>query len=321
MTADAMRQLGLGVLAIGWFVLVLLWPQDSEKNQTADSDLPAARQDLYQSSLTDANFGLLGVDFYETAEGKKHWNIRSGFAELHRKDNYAFLKEVDADFFAAKTGNLVNTTSEYGRSWLDKRLVHLEGNVVIRSRQGYLFTMNQLDYTGSNHQFQSPDFVKMRGPSVARPTLHLQGVGLNADIDREHFRLKRKVTGRKKLAGADWLDISSTSGEFFTNDSVAIFTGKVKSKMPKVDLDSDEFKLTSLPDKEFISAKGNVVLKNRDRVGTAENAYIELGGQQIMLSGKARVDSKGNQILGHVIKIYTDDDRIEVEQAQGKVIN
>jgi LPS export ABC transporter protein LptC/lipopolysaccharide transport protein LptA len=315
-----MRNFGFGLLATAWFIVVLLWPLESNRSRPSEAG-GHADEGLYQSNLTKANFGLLGVDFYETAEGKKHWNIRSDFAELHRKDNYAFLKQVDADFFAEKTGNLVNTTSDYGRSWLDKRLVHLEGNVLIRSRQGYLFAMNQLDYTGANHQFQSSDWVTMRGPDVARPSLHLQGVGLNADIDREHFRLKRKVTGRKKLAGADWLRITSTSGEFYTNDSVAIFTGKVKSQMPKVDIESDEFKLTSLPEKEFIAAKGNVVLKNRDRVGTADSAYIELGGQQIMLSGKARVDSKGNEILGQVIRIYTDDDRIEVEQAQGKVIN
>ncbi len=315
-----MRQLGIGALAVGWFVVVLLWPSDSNRNQPAEGEAPGP-EGLYQSNLTKANFGLLGVDFYETAEGRKHWNIRSEFAELHRKDNYAFLKQVDADFFAQKTGNLVNTTSQYGRSWLDKRLVHLEGDVLIRSRQGYLFSMNQLDYTGANHQFQSNDRVTMRGPNVNRPTLHLTGTGLTADIDREHFRLKRKVTGRKKLEGSEWLNITSNAGEFFTNDSVAVFTGKVKSKMPKVDLDSDEFKLTSLPDKEFISAKGNVVMKNRDRTGTADSAYIELGGEQIILSGKARVDSKGNEILGHTIKIYTNDDRIEVEQAQGKVIN
>lgn len=316
-----MQHVGIGTVAAISFIVVLLWPLDSNDGALKEGDPGPSDEGLYQSSLTKANFGLLGVDFYETSEGRKHWNIRSDFAELHRKDNYAFLKQVDADFFAEKTGNLVNTTSDYGRSWLDKRLVHLEGNVLIRSRQGYLFAMNKLDYTGSNHQFQSADWVTMRGPDVNRPSLHLQGIGLNADIDREHFRLKRKVTGRKKLPDSEWLRITSNSGEFFTNDSMAIFTGKVKSKMPKVDLESDEFKLITVEAKEFISAKGNVVLKNRDRVGTAENAYIELGGQQIMLSGKARVDSKGNEILGHTIKIYTDDDRIEVEQAEGKVIN
>ncbi len=316
-----MRYIGVGIVAALTFIVVLLWPLDSNRGHVAEGEPPPSDEGLYQSSLTKANFGLLGVDFYETSDGRKHWNIRSDFAELHRKDNYAFLKQVDADFFAEKTGNLVNTTSDYGRSWLDKRLVHLEGNVLIKSRQGYLFAMNQLDYTGANHQFQSADWVTMRGPNINRPSLHLQGIGLNADIDREHFRLRRKVTGRKRLPDSEWLRITSNSGEFYTNESIAIFTGKVKSKMPKLDLESDEFKLTTVGDKEFISAKGNVVLKNRDRLGTAESAYIELGGEQIQLSGKAKVNSNGNEILGQVIKIYTNDDRIEVEQASGKVIN
>ena len=144
---------------------------------------------------------------------------------------------------------------------------------------------------------------------------------LIGDIDREHFRLKRKVSGRKRLADSEWLRITSRTGEFFTNSSLAIFTGNVKSTMPKVDIDSDEFTLDSSGGKEFISAKGNVVLRNRDRVGSADSAYIELGGDRILLSGKARVDSKGNEITGQLITIYMNDDRIEVEKAQGKVVN
>jgi LPS export ABC transporter protein LptC/lipopolysaccharide transport protein LptA len=315
-----MRHFGIGLATTTWFIVVLLWPMDSNRSPRATEPTGGGSR-LYQSSLTKANFGLLGVDFYETAEGRKHWNIRSEFAELHRKDNYAFLKQVDADFFAQTTGNVVNTTSDYGRSWLEKRMVHLEGNVLIRSRQGYLFAMNQLDYTGANHQFQSSDWVTMRGPDVNHPAMYLQGIGLNADIDREHFRLKRKVSARKRLVNSQWMRITSQSGEFFTNESIAIFTGKVKAVLPKVEIQSDDFKLDSHTEQESISAKGNVTLKNRDRVGTAESAYIELGGEKIILSGKARVDSKGNEILGQVITIYTDDDRIEVEKAHGKVID
>jgi LPS export ABC transporter protein LptC/lipopolysaccharide transport protein LptA len=317
-----MQYLRRGALGAAWFVVVLLWPLETNRFQFSGVGPGASPRDgLYQSNLTKANFGLLGVDFYETSEGRKHWNIRSDFAELHRRENYAFLKQVDADFFAEKTGNLVNTTSDFGRSWLDKRLVHLEGNVLIHSRQGYLFAMNAVDYTGATHQFHSTDWVTMRGPDLSRPTMYLRGIGLTADIDREHFLLKRKVSARKKLAGQEWLRITSQSGEFFTNESVAVFTGKVKSVMPKIDIDSDEFRLTSNKDKEFIAAKGNVTLRNRDRVGTAESAYIELGGDRIELAGKARVGSKGNEVTGHVIRIYTDDDRIEVEQAQGKVVD
>ena len=39
-------------------------------------------------------------------------------------------------------------------------------------------------------------------------------------------------------------------------------------------IDSDEFTLDSSAGKEFISAKGSVVLRNRDRIGSSEQAYI-----------------------------------------------
>lgn len=70
---------------------------------------------------------------------------------------------------------------------------------------------------------------------------------------------------------------------------------------------------------ETMSAQGKVVLRNKDRVGYAESALIQLGGNEITLSGKARIESKGNRIEGRTIRLYTDDDRIDVEEASGRV--
>lgn len=274
---------------------------------------------LYKSPLTSANFGLLGVQFYETNDGKKHWNIRSKFAELHRKENYAYLQTVDADFYAERTGNVVNAKGDYGRSWIEKRLVALEGNVRVHSKQGYLFTMDRLDYHGENHSFTSEDRVQMRGPSVEKPTTFLRGTGLHADIDREHFTLKKNVNAQKKLKTGDWMKVQSRAGEFYTNDQKAVFTGAVHSVLPNVTMESDALDIQTTKDQESLFAKGHVVLQSKDRVGQADRAEIEIGSNKIVLEGSARVDAKDNQILGRRITLYTDDDRVEVEGAEGKL--
>lgn len=317
------RQLGtvaVYALAFSWGVLLVLWPEaGNEVASLHDESKQATGEGLYKSSLTKANFGLLGVRFYQSSEGKKRWNIKSDFAELHRKENYAFMQVVTAEFLAGKTGNVVLTTSRYGRSLLDKQSVELEGDVTVRSKKGYLFTMDKLNYDGKSHEFTSDDVVNMRGPDIQRPKMTLRGTGLLADVDSEHFFLKKNVTAQRKLSSGDSLRITSRSGEFFTEEQRSVFISKVHSVLPKIGIDSDVLEVSLADEKESMEAHGNVVLKSRDRVGYADSAFLEVGTNRIVLEGKARVDAKDNQIRGRRILLFTDDDRIEVEEAEGKV--
>ncbi len=274
---------------------------------------------LYKASLTEANFGLLGVDFFESADNKRRWKIHSNFVELDRKENNAFMKGVDSLFYAEKTGNQVRTTSDFGRSDIDERLIFLEGNVAIQSMKGFRFTMEKLNYSGKNHEFTSEERVEMKGPDVLRPVMILRGVGLWANIDSEHFIVQRNVTAQKRLKGGKWLEVQSKKGEFFTQDQKARFMGSVQAVLPQATLKSMELEVNAEEEKEFLDAKGDVQLRSRDRIGYAETAHIEVGSGQIILEGKARVESKGNEVMGRRIILHGDEDRIEVEQARGKI--
>lgn len=305
--------------AIIWFLLILFWPKSSDVTfrGSGESMNETTGEGLYKAKITNANFGLLGVEFYESNENKRHWHILSKFAELHRKENYAYMKDVTANFYAERTGNLVVTKSDYGRSWTDKNLIELEGNISIESKRGYLFTMEHLNYNGNNHEFQTEDVVHMKGPHVKNPSMLLKGTGLSADIDQEHFILKKNVTGQKRLKKNEWIKILANSGEFFTDESRAVFVDHVKADMPKAKITSDIFEIAGIEESETLEARGNVVLKSRDRVAHAENAYLQTDGDKITLEGKARIESKDNLITGRRIIMYTDNDRIEVIEAEG----
>lgn len=307
------------ILSAFWALLLMVWP--SSTHQPNEDEMSSSQQKtgegLYKAVSTKANFGLSGVRYYESVEGQKHWHIESKFAELHRKENYAFLTDVMSQFFAKNTGNIVTTQSDYGRSWNDKNTIELEGNVSIQSKKGYLFEMDKMNYNSHHHEFTSEDFVRMRGPNITKPSMTLSGVGLQADINREEFLLKEKVTAERRMKGSGALKIISDSGQFFTHESRSVFMGNVNARMPSTSITCDVFELSMDQDDETVAANGNVFLKNRGRIATAESALIELNGTEIILEGKARIDSEDNRIEGRRIKIYTDDDRIEVEEASG----
>lgn len=307
------------ILSGCWAIVVLSWPTSTHRPNAEEPTSSGQKtgEGLYKSVSTKANFGLAGVRYYESSQGVKHWHIESKFAELHRKENYAFLTEVMAEFFAKNTGNIVTTHSDYGRSWNDKNTIELEGHVTIQSKKGYLFEMDKMNYNSNHHEFTSEDFVRMKGPNVLKPNLSLSGTGLQADINREEFWLKSKVSAERKMKGSKKLKIISDSGQFFTHESRSVFMGNVNARMPSTSITCDVFELSMDSDDEVVAANGNVFLKNRGRIATAESALIELNGSEVILEGRARIDSANNRIEGRRIKIYTDDDRIEVEEASG----
>ena len=194
---------------------------------------------------------------------------------------------MTASFFSETTQNNIFSKSDYGRSWTERNMVELEGNVSIQSSKGYLFSMNRLNYDGKKHEFTSRDTVQMKGPNLKNPIMFLKGTGLKANISREHFILNREVSSQKRVEDGGWLKISSKSGEFFTAESRAIFVE-------------------------------NVVIKNKDKTGFADKAFLDVSGNEIILEGNAKIESGTHLIEGKRIKLFTDDDRIEVDQAEGR---
>ena len=285
-------------------------------------ELPLDPDFELKDPLTPANFGLLGVRFYESSNNLRRWNIEADFAELHRTENYVFLKRVAADFQAGRTGNVVHTVSDEGRSALNRNAVDLQGNVKVRSHSGYVFTMSSLRYDGDHHEFSSNDEVWMKGPHVDRPQMILRGTGLKADIDQEHFFLHRRVTAHKKLKGGDWLLIKSERGEFYTEEGRAVFNDSIETKLPPgLVIQSDYMELVSTKDRELMEARENVRVQFKDKRGWAEKAYFSAGGDRIILEGTAKVENKRNEVRGRKIVLYTTDDRVEVTEAEGRVRN
>lgn len=311
-----------------WTGALWLWPLPA--NLPADADparLTASYgEGLYKSQLTEANSGLLGVRFFESFEGQKNWNIRSEFAELHRdQKNYAYLRNVDADFYSGGTGkNVVHTKSDFGRSYLNKRRVELEGNVIVRSQKGYRFMMDSLDYDGGPRLFHSDDLVQMVGPNALKPDMFLSGRGLDADLNQGGFVVRKNTRARRRLSNNEWLRVQSVRGEFFPDEDRAYFERKVSAVLPNLTIYSDGLEMSmGAGGAEVLKAHGNVVLQQKDRTGAAATAHILLGEDTIILEGNgvrdATIIAPDVDMHGSKITLHTGDDRIEVEQAQGSI--
>jgi LPS export ABC transporter protein LptC/lipopolysaccharide transport protein LptA len=304
-----------------WTIVILLFPLTTNNpEQSLVKPQKSTGEILFKSQLTHANFGLLKFRFYESKKGLKNLQVLSEFAELHRTKNYAFLKEVTASVFSQGSKNTIETKSDYGRCYLDEDWIDLEGNVRIRSQLGYLFNLERLEYNSKMDLFSSEERVRMRGPNIDSPEMFLTGIGLKGESRTEHFFIKKNVQAIRRLNRSDWMRIESQSGEFFTTEQRAKFTGKVNSTLPQILLKSDTLELSIGGRAEVIVANGNVVLRNNDRVGNADSAQILLETDEIILEGNAHVKTSDNEIQGKRILLHTDNDHVEVQGASGSIL-
>jgi LPS export ABC transporter protein LptC/lipopolysaccharide transport protein LptA len=306
------------LLLAAWVGIVVLWPERTD-NEIVQNQTPAltSGESLYKADLTKTNFGLLGVHFYESSENKPKWDIRSRFAELNRREDYFYLQQVNAEFFGRESGNVIRTVSDYGRSYLSRNFIELEGNVVVVSSQGYEFRMQRLDYNGANRTFFSDSFVSMKGPDILNPVMVLEGNGMKGSADKEQFTVQKNVQARRKMSTAEWLHIRSVSGDFYTSEQRAVFHRRVRAQLPKVTIQSDRFELQTADGQETIIANGHVTLYNRERTGSADKATVQIGDDRILLEGGAKITTDNDTMMGDQILIYSEDDRVEVKSAQG----
>ncbi|MCB0406148.1 MAG: hypothetical protein KDD51_15310, partial [Bdellovibrionales bacterium] len=134
-----------------------------------------------------------------------------------------------------------------------------------------------------------------------------------------YYKVKKNVRGRKRLNDQRWLHISSASGEFFPDYDRARFYGKVRSSIQDLEIDSERLEVAASEGKETLLAEGHVRVRSKGRVASAKRAALRLGSNQLVLEGDARVDAKEDRIEGKRIVLYTDDDRVEVTGAKGKI--
>ena len=284
---------------------------------------PQARQAQPSfQSVTQAPFGLVNARFFESRRSQRKWEIFAKFAELHRTENYAYIQTVTGLFYAQNSENVVTTTSEYGRCYLDENRIELEGNVEVTSVAGYRFTMPRLVYAGKQHEFRSHDIVSMVGPLVAEPTMYLRGRGLVGKIDEHQFHLARQVTFRRLLQSSQWVAVRADSGDFDTQNQRANFEGNVHTVIPAMRVESKRLEIKTLPTGESLVAEGKVEWTGSKRSGSSDVLRFGSVSNEIMLEGHARVtDADQNVLAGQRIILSTADDRIIVEQAKGKIVN
>lgn len=144
---------------------------------------------LSASSMT-RTAEMLEVDFIQSKEGSKEWQIKAGrmFSLDGEKD--VRLEDIEALFFGDPGNDAAQTkiSSRLARYDADKQHLKLQDQVVINDDRGYEIQTELLHYLGKEKKIKSGSKVQITGSNIA-----VSGETLMYDIVSGNYRLEGNV--------------------------------------------------------------------------------------------------------------------------------
>jgi LPS export ABC transporter protein LptC/lipopolysaccharide transport protein LptA len=263
-----------------------------------------------------------GMHTIETQEGSKEWELWSDKATSFKSTETVELETVRAIFFS-DNGVTFTVTGQKGRVQQKTKNMRVEGDVVTRSSNGYVFRTALVEYDSATRQLVAPGHVTMVGPQDPQGhALRLTGSSMQASVKDTTIEVRRDVRAEKTLEGGRIAYIRSQKAFFTGRDKTAKFSGDVI-------LDMDSMRITG-PQAQFeYDSKGDTVrsvvftggarVSDSDKWATANNVKVDFESNRFVFRGNPRVVQNNDELRGDEIVFLDGGKRVQVKSARAKV--
>lgn len=317
------------ILSLGLLLLliqvVLIAPSQIRDTELSSPDQKAAllpTPDLPKSGGNEVDQSIHGMHMIETHEGKKEWELSSDRAISIKARDMFELDGVKAIFFS-DSGVTFNVTGKKGTVQVKAKDMRVEGDVVIRSSNGYVFKTAAMNYNSQAKRIYTENRVDMTGPrDVDGHGLRLNGVGMEAFLDKGSMEVLRDVRAEKGLKEGRKALIRSQRSLFSANDRTAKFLGDVV-------LDLDTMRITG-PEAQFnydskrdlvksVAFTGGARVSDQDKWATAQKVTVDFDTNRFVFRGNPRVVQNNDELRGEEIVFLDGGRRVQVKGARAKV--
>jgi LPS export ABC transporter protein LptC len=167
----------LGVLIIiGIFSSSTLWKEKAK----------GAGQKLTNTTAVDpadADLRLKNIDYTQTRGTVKQWELEAEAASYFRERNLAHFEEIKLTCFS-EDGGRITLEGKEGEFNTDTQIVHLSGQILVTSDDGYQFRTDFLDFNASENEIFTLAAIELAGPK-----LEVRGQGLKLNLTDETLRV------------------------------------------------------------------------------------------------------------------------------------
>jgi LPS export ABC transporter protein LptC/lipopolysaccharide transport protein LptA len=322
-------QIALSLAFLVLLIQIVLIAPSQIRDKDEAAILPVATQGSPAKLLEPASGGENGVDqsmkgmhMTETEEGAKDWELWADRAISMKAKDLLELEKVKTIFFS-DNGVTFTVTGKKGQVFAKEKNLWVEGNVITRSSNGYVFRTERVAYDSKARQLHAPGHVEMLGPKDGDGlSLKLTGIGMNASLERSSMEVLRDVKAEKMLDKGRKAFIRSHRARFSGKDRTAIFQGDVI-------LDMDSMRITG-PAAEFewdgkaqavktVNFSGGARVSDADKWATAENVRVDFEKNRFVFRGNPRVVQNNDELRGEEIVFFDGGKRVQVRRARAKM--
>lgn len=273
-------------------------------------------------ATSEVDQSMSGMHMIETQEGSKEWELWSNKAVSLKAKEMLKLENVKAIFFS-QSGVTFTVTGNEGTVHVKSKNLRVEGDVVTRSSNGYVFRTPSMEYESDRRILTAPRQVDMTGPKdETGNSLHLTGASMEASLKQGTMEVRKNVKSEKGLEGGRTAYIRSQRALFSGKDRTAHFSGDVV-------LDMDSMRITG-PDAQFeYDTKGDTVksvmftggarVSDADKWATAQNVKVDFAANRFVFRGDPRVVQNNDELRGEEIVFLDGGKRVQVRSARAKV--
>jgi LPS export ABC transporter protein LptC len=322
------------ILALLFVILVveILVIAPKEVGTSVADDLKAQRAAEVASQKVTNDKSLSGQEMRGVqavgAKGeKREWELWAEKAN-RPKDNTEWTAEKMKVNFFADNGVTYVVTGERGKVDEGKRDLRIEGNVITRSSNGYVFKSQYLDYDSKKRKLVSPGAVEMIGPrDKSGGDIHLNGGALDADFVSNEINITNKVrAARKILVGADKQEktahISAQRALFSGRTNLAQFYGDVVIDIETMQLSGPRAKFSYDPRTQQLDSmqmEGGVHVTDAEKFATSGSVDLSLKNDRVVFTGSPRIVQNGDELVGDRIVMTDGGKRVEVSNARAQI--
>jgi LPS export ABC transporter protein LptC len=318
-------QIALSLAFLGLLIqIVLIAPSQIRDSETKAAVIPTP--ELGKATETnhenDVDQSMKGMHMIETQEGGKEWEMWADKATSLKAKEVLELEVVKTIFFSSN-GVTFTVTGKKGNVQVKSKNMRIEGDVLTRSSNGYIFRTESMEYDSKTRRLTAPSAVEMIGPKDAEGhSLHLTGVGMKASLQETNMEILSDVKAEKRLENGRRAFIKSHRSLFSNKDKSARFLEDVVLDLDSMRITGPEARFQYDPKRDVVKSvnvTGGARVSDTDKWATAQNVIIDFEANKYIFRGNPRVVQNNDELRGEEIVFLDGGKQVQVKSARARV--
>lgn len=295
---------------------LVIFPQKIGKNLAKEEDLPSSQ------GMPEYNQFMTGVHLVESSETSRDWEMFSKEAQGHQESGRWDLGGVRIHIYNKNKIEFV-VEGKKGHIAGEKQDILIEGQVQIRSENGYLLDCAKAKYISKSREIIGQGPIQVREfRKTNNKSFLLKGSGLRVSVSDSKINIEGPVLATRQLEDEKNLRIESQKAMLSSLTSEALFSEKlqilynkfvVRGQVARLQFDEKTKVL------HHLILNGGVSLKDSMKEATADSVDFDFKTKNIALSGNPYVSYGEDEIRGDKITLIDNGKRVVVDKIRAKV--